>query len=710
MSHLKAVDRLRPFEKSLIRGYFKTNYAKYVPRDIFRLCLLFCFMLDEFSTIVPPNSKGVSIEGLNNAAIKMKYSSSSNPVITVIGRNIIKPNSGQYHWQLKVSNLSKNTGSIKIGWLDAHHPRSDVKPTITHPFSVASNTAHKNIFNFYFDTDCMETCTMHQHYQSSKITESFSNDASDYYFAIQFIGCTAHVQLLEYHESNWYCKQNNSGHMMDIGLANCTYDETLKIKYYRNALRMNPSVTQWHNCYLLHLNGVGEYDTAYAHAIKYKKGMDGISELAESLIENRDIAKALALLSLLTPQQLNRTQSNLRYGYCLKQLGDNTTAAHYMELHLNQLEDDDDDSEYADHEWCVLNTLQHLGWAYYHSSDFVNGLRVFKRLTHAQIVQYNIEGAFAHCLERDDPSAALKLYKLYQLKYPHNPWTYLRMAELYQHEDDADEEQKECLLKNIELNNDGEGKCHALWRFGEFLQDKEKDYVRAHEVYVKALDMTKNDDQRRGIYCSISINYHLVQEWEDAIKYGLEALKLKPNAPTLISNVAEYYFHAGQHQNSHKYFKKAMEYDALAPLTNGYFAMLLYEWKRYDEAMLYFEKYFEFLDGVRGDANNGMKSKCYQVFADIFWKKGNYEMSIEQCIHAIEDKDFETYKEKDQIYYLLSRSYSKVMDFKSALQYLQKAKQGNPNRKIYDNQIKILTDTMNPQFDLDASAVTAFDI
>eukprot|EP01084_Bolivina_argentea_P116605 207154_1 len=332
MSRLMILDGLRQFEKSLVNGYFITNYNNEVPMDIIKLCTIFCFILDEFNETIPSNCEEINMEGLNNTIVNVQFDNVEHTIMQkqkkiVIARNLIKPNTGKYHWKLNILSMSNIGNGVKIGFINKQNATFSCK--MRHYYSVKYSTWKRNakLYHLYFDSDTMKTNIISEKYKHSPITDT-ANDKMHYQLAIQFRTDTM-IELIEYNASNWYSyninneMDSNENGLMQIGLANCEFDKNIKLKYYENALKINPNIELWNDLYLQNLNALQKYDCGYNYAIKYKKGMNGIAELAESFIAQKQIEKGFELLSLLSDSQLILTKSNLRYGYCLKQKTEN---------------------------------------------------------------------------------------------------------------------------------------------------------------------------------------------------------------------------------------------------------------------------------------------------------------------------------------------------------------------------------------------------
>merc|ERR1739842_259899 len=102
--------------------------------------------------------------------------------------------------------------------------------------------------------------------------------------------------------------------------------------------------------------------------------------------------------------------------------------------------------------------------------------------------------------------------------------------------------------------------------------------------------------------------------------------------------------------------------------------------------------------GLKGDvvltsaANRGLKSKCLTAMANIYYRNGHYEKSIEKGLGILEDtEDLKGFEEVDEIYYLLARNYIKMQQFDTALEHLHIAREINPERDLYISQIEITT-------------------
>ncbi len=251
MSRLPFLDGLRQFEKSLVNGYFISNYSNEVPMDVIKLCTMFCFILDEFNETIPSHCLDINIEGLNNTIVNRDINNMQNrPKVKsmVLGRHLIKPNTGKYHWKLKILNMSKTGNGIKIGFINKTMAMATLSSKMRYYYSVKySNWKREGkIYDLYFDYDEMKTSIISAKYSHSQMTDK-AIDKMNYYLAVQF-RTNATIELIEYNASNWYLHSinnemtSNKNGLMQIGLANCEYNKNIKLKYFENALQMNPNI------------------------------------------------------------------------------------------------------------------------------------------------------------------------------------------------------------------------------------------------------------------------------------------------------------------------------------------------------------------------------------------------------------------------------------------------------------------------------------
>merc|ERR1712228_1094904 len=98
----------------------------------------------------------IHMSGLNNTIINIKFNAMANldgdKSITVNTVHPLTPNSGKYHWKIKIS---KNDRGLNIGWKDAEE--ADLSSAQINA-NVAPFTKKHKIFDVYLDSDTMKSC------------------------------------------------------------------------------------------------------------------------------------------------------------------------------------------------------------------------------------------------------------------------------------------------------------------------------------------------------------------------------------------------------------------------------------------------------------------------------------------------------------------------------------------------------------------------
>ena len=74
------------------------NCDKYTPKDIIEICILYCFILEEFNQ--KKSGKCITIKKIENVIATCKPM--DGPILDIASLNNIITKHGQYHWRFKV--------------------------------------------------------------------------------------------------------------------------------------------------------------------------------------------------------------------------------------------------------------------------------------------------------------------------------------------------------------------------------------------------------------------------------------------------------------------------------------------------------------------------------------------------------------------------------------------------------------------------------
>lgn len=143
-----------------------------------------------------------------------------------------------------------------------------------------------------------------------------------------------------------------------------------------------------------------------------------------------------------------------------------------------------------------------------------------------------------------------------------------------------------------------------------------------------------------------AIEYYEKKRYNDAINSNLEALKLAPNNPNILNNLASCYFKINQIQTAIDYWKKALEINPKSAKICNNLGIAYYQIDEIDKAIEYYQK------AILYDPNF---PDPYYNLASVYGYKGNYKEAIKNYNKYLEFNPDENMKKmtSDRINYCM---------------------------------------------------------
>jgi signal transduction histidine kinase len=226
-----------------------------------------------------------------------------------------------------------------------------------------------------------------------------------------------------------------------------------------------------------------------------------------------------------------------------------------------------------------------------------------------------------------------------------------------------------------------------------------KEYNKALDGYLKILNLSKkekpiNKELVATLYCNIGEVYYSIREYDLSFKYRMESLDLykeidlKDGIANLENDIGLSLVKLKNYKQSTEYLAKAREdyetikYSAGIRNTLENFAILYIETSRYDEALRTCKE-LEKLSTA--DKDTIMLAKCTNMYADIYYKTGQYKLSVEYYKKYIELDELVDSRENKQSIAELETAYlteekayeNKVLKRENELQKEKLSARGN---------------------------------
>ena len=361
--------------------------------------------------------------------------------------------------------------------------------------------------------------------------------------------------------------------------------------------------------------------------------------------------------------------------------------------------------------------LHHMGAINFnYINDYQSALNCFLKMGDLEVNQRDLESVIASCfgmyihynyihvviknimytdqLKQYDQS--LKYFKKYETKFKNKPSVIMAIASIYFKCGNI--KKADQYFKTLDLESSA-----SNWminsKYGYYLLNCKHDYMNAMLYFEQSLNVAKNQHEIAESYKCIGATYDKLGDMDKAIEFTDKVLEINGLDADALNNAGYFYLTKGEYERAYNYLQKSLEIYPDGELTTGNLGICLYQLGKYNESIQYLKKAIFELPADLSHIDVGPKAlECYASV--LFQQKHDYQQAVDILIKLIKHKEFgNKYNEnQDEIYYLLSRVYSKLMDFEQSLIYLRKANQVNPRQK-YLNQIQILTNTMVPDFD-----------
>ena len=262
-------------------------------------------------------------------------------------------------------------------------------------------------------------------------------------------------------------------------------------------------------------------------------------------------------------------------------------------------------------------------------------------------------------------SKALEYYKKGLGLNFNNVDIYGNLWNIYDEKWDYDKAIK-CYKKSLELNPNN-GKTN--FNFWQFYFIKEKNYKKAKEFYIKALEL-------KFVYTDLFNNLWLIHDhkWdsEKAIEYCNKALELDPKNSNVYNNLWVIYNNKWDYKKAKEYFNKALELNSNdSDIWNSLGGVYLNEWN-YKKAKEYTNKSIEL---------NPKYGRSYFNLWIIHFQEKNYKKAKEFYIKALE-LDFINSDLLNNLWVI----YLNEWDYNKAKEYFNKALElDSKNSDIWNN-------------------------
>eukprot|EP01084_Bolivina_argentea_P286906 492253_1 len=422
-------NRARKSHILLVNGYFTTNFSSTTPIEIVRICLLYTFLLEGFDktqisqninidgldntickcTKASPKESclGFNIIGTHHPNKTSKITEGQYCRIQQLDADnlltlphivkLISFNEKTQHWRVKIVIGADELDEIEVKEdelevINNYHRYNDHIHWrfIIHKLCglsdgglllgiVENNTEtllYRGVFenksvnpsdyvDVYLDLNLQHIVFIKNgcEYVSEYVIK---NSLVGYRFCVQFIESIGRIELIEYHESNWYKKSLrtfeydfvnwnlNTMEALALGrLAVCSPNRF--DVYFKIALRHFPNVQRWIDGLLFSTIWdveskeavyLSDYEECYQLALFYQtvcksKGKDSILYLAELHFKYHSFDKAVNLFRLLDETCINKNELYDAFAYCLAECGLYEDAIKYHELHEKQCSNDE---------------------------------------------------------------------------------------------------------------------------------------------------------------------------------------------------------------------------------------------------------------------------------------------------------------------------------------------------------------------------------
>lgn len=157
-------------------------------------------------------------------------------------------------------------------------------------------------------------------------------------------------------------------------------------------------------------------------------------------------------------------------------------------------------------------------------------------------------------------------------------------------------------IEQAEKNKDWEKAC-SLWE--KIIEKNEKkeyflnagvahknwgNWKRAEELFLKAIS---NDPQYLPALNNLAVLYLQKEDFDKAIKYLGEAVKISPSDPEIYVNIGIAFFKKGESQKARYYFEKALNLDNTLYQPYYYLGIIYLKLNETEKALFYFKKLLE---------------------------------------------------------------------------------------------------------------------
>ena len=204
------------------------------------------------------------------------------------------------------------------------------------------------------------------------------------------------------------------------------------------------------------------------------------------------------------------------------------------------------------------------------------------------------------------------------------------------------------------VDYDKKDHVELLFRYGKFL-NRYAYFKEAETVYIRLISLCEEIDEKSeqtaGAYNNIGVVYYNLSEYDDALKYYKDALKIQekvlgeehPDTATSYNNIGIVYYDLGKYEDALKYYKDALkiqekvlgeEHPDTATSYNN-IGSADCKLGKYDKALDNFTKALKIQEKVLGEEHTDT-AMTYHNIGSVDRKLGKYDEALEYYDKALE--------------------------------------------------------------------------
>ena len=330
--------------------------------------------------------------------------------------------------------------------------------------------------------------------------------------------------------------------------------------------------------------------------------------------------------------------------------------------------------------------LHHMGAVHFNQlRDYAAALGNFLGMGDAEIDRRDLESAIASCYDQlKQPRMALTYFKRYEVKFPDKPAVLLAVAVVHW---------KLGQLKKADryfgraLENSSSWMLHS--KYGYYLLNGKKEYARALEHFSQSLALASTAHQKSESYKCMGATCDKRGDMERASGYTQKVLDANPDDADALNNAGYFHLLQRSYDDAYRHLARSLELCPDGELTTGNLGVCLFQMGEPDQALPFLRRAVDERPSDLEHADVG--PRCLECLARLLFEhKHEHAQSLAVLRQLLQHSAFERLEHKDEVMFLMSRVYREMGDFAASLKALKKAKKLNPQRTLYETQIRIL--------------------